>query len=255
MKTIKRSMYFILRITFINEVEIMKAKKHFAIIFLVILLSLLIFVYFFKGGIVLNTIGIHTDRPFEKVVQVPDNYSMVDNNNNSIADPIDIVNSARKEVEGRTNYKSAYYDGGYPPDDEGVCTDVIWRGLIGADIILKDSMDLDISRYPDLYPRVNGKPDPNIDFRRVPNQNVYFKRYAQSLTTDLFSGDVENLSEWQPGDIVVFLVKGFHHVGIVSDKRAEDGTPYFIHNIRPFAAEVKLSSFQTPIAGHYRWKY
>ncbi|MFX3675188.1 MAG: DUF1287 domain-containing protein [Paenisporosarcina sp.] len=186
---------------------------------------------------------------------MPDNYSKVDKNNNSIADPIDVVNSARKEVEGKTLYKSAYYDGGYPPDNEGVCTDVIWRGLKGADILLKDALDADITSYQDLYPRVDGKPDPNIDFRRVPNQNVYFKRHTQSLTKELISGDIENLSEWQPGDIVVFLEKGFHHVGIVSDKRAKDGTPYFIHNIRPFAAEVKLSSFKTPIAGHYRWKY
>jgi uncharacterized protein len=65
----------------------------------------------------------------DQVVLVPETYSLVDSNDNSIADPIDIVNSARKEVENRTYYKSAYYDGGYPPDDEGVCTDVIWRGL------------------------------------------------------------------------------------------------------------------------------
>jgi uncharacterized protein len=116
-------------------------------------------------------------------------------------------------------------------------------------------MDLDINKHTNLYSRVNGKPDPNIDFRRVPNQDVYLKRYSQSLTTELISGNIENLEQWQPGDIVVFLDKGFHHTGIVSDKRAEDVIPYFIHNIRPFAAEVKLSSFKTPIAGHYRWKY
>ncbi|MEC1639637.1 DUF1287 domain-containing protein [Schinkia azotoformans] len=28
-----------------------------------------------------------------------------------------------------------------------------------------------------------------------------------------------------------------------------------MHNIFPYAAEVKLSSFKTPITGHYRWKY
>lgn len=228
-------------------------KRRF--LFLSSVTSILIFVYFFKGGIILNTFGLHMDRPFDKVVQVPESYSLIDRNSNSIADPIDIVNSARKEVDKRTLYKSAYYDGGYPPDDEGVCTDVIWRGLKGADILLKDFMDLDIKKHANLYPRVNGKPDSNIDFRRVPNQDVYFKRFAQSLTTDLTPGDVKNLEQWQPGDIVVFLEKGFHHTGIVSDKRATDGTPYFIHNIRPFAAEVKLSSFNTPIAGHYRWKY
>ena len=217
--------------------------------------ALVVFLFVFKGGIVINTLGIPIDKPFVQVVQVPNNYSTVDSNNNSIADPIDVVNSARQEVEQRTLYKSAYYDGGYPPEDEGVCTDVVWRGLKGAGIVLKDVLDSDVLSNTDLYPRVEGKPDPNIDFRRVPNQNVFFQRYALTLTTELIPGDIENLSEWQPGDIVVFLEKGFHHVGIISDKRTKVGTPYFIHNIRPFAAEVKLSSFKTPIAGHYRWKY
>lgn len=189
------------------------------------------------------------------MIHVPDNYSFVDRNTNGVPDSIDIVNAARKEVEQRTSYKSGYYAGGYPPETEGVCTDVVWRGLMGADVSLKELIDKDISENTNLYPRVEGNPDPNIDFRRVPNQDVFFKRFAMSLTTELISGDVNNLKEWQPGDIVVFMVDGFYHVGIVSDKRTRDGTPYFIHNIPPFAAEVKLSSFKTPITGHYRWNY
>lgn len=204
---------------------------------------------------ILDHIGIQIERPFSQIVHVPEDSSPIDRNNNGSADPLDIVNAARKEVEQRTFYKSAYYDGGYPPDKEGVCTDVIWRSLRGADISLKELIDQDIADNTDSYPRVNGQPDPNIDFRRVPNQYVYLERHAQSLTTELIKGDVENLREWQPGDIVLFLVDDFHHVGIVSDKRTKDGTPYFIHNIRPFAAEVKLSSFKTPITGHYRWNY
>ncbi len=187
-------------------------------------------------------------------VQIPQSHSSVDENHNGVPDPIDIVNAARKEVEQRTNYKSAYYSGGYPPDDEGVCTDVIWRGLMGADIPLKELMDEDIAEHTDLYPRVNNTPDPNIDFRRVPNQFVFFERFTESLTTVLIPGNTENLKQWQPGDIVIFL-DGFHHVAIISDKRTKDGIPYVIHNNQPFAAEVKLTSFRTPIAGHYRWKY
>ncbi len=220
----------------------------------IISIVILSFVYFFKGGIILDSLGIHLERLFVQTVNVPEEYSTVDRNGNDIPDPMDIVFAARKEVEQRTHYKSAYYAGGYPPNDEGVCTDVIWRGLLGANIILKDLIDQDIIDYIDLYPRVDGSPDPNIDFRRVPNQYMFFERHAESLTTKLIPGDIENLKEWQPGDIVVFL-DGFHHVGIVSDKRAKDGTPYLIHNNRPFAAEVKLTSFSTPIAGHYRWVY
>lgn len=215
---------------------------------------ILLFVVFFRNGILLDSVGISLSNPFSKEVIVGDHYSTVDRNHNGVPDPIDIVNTARKEVEQRTTYKSAYYAGGYPPDDEGVCTDVIWRGLDGADILLKDLMDKDITNFTDLYPRVGGKPDPNIDFRRVPNQFVFFQRFTESITTELIPGDLDNLKEWQPGDVVFFL-DGYHHVGIVSDKRAKDGTPYLIHNNPPFAAEIKLTSFKTPIAGHFRWNY
>ncbi|MDQ0273169.1 DUF1287 domain-containing protein [Cytobacillus purgationiresistens] len=220
-----------------------------------ILIIILLFSYFFKGGLILDHLGIYVERPFIADIQIPDNYATIDRNQNGIPDAMDIVHAARIEVEQHTRYKSSYYAGGYPPNDEGVCTDVIWRGLMGANIKLKDLMDQDISDHTDLYPRVDGVPDPNIDFRRVPNQAVYLERFAQSLTTKLIKGDKENLQEWQAGDIVIFLEKDFNHVGIISDKRAKDGTPYFIHNIQPFAAEVRLSSFTTPIAGHYRWKY
>lgn len=236
---------------YINEVMTLnKRKKIFTFIFIgIIIISL-----FFRKGIILDFVGIHWEIPFKQEVIVPEKYAQVDQNANDIPDPLDIVLAARKEVEQRTKYESNYYAGGYPPDEEGVCTDVIWRGLMGANILLKDEMDADIHANTHLYPRVEGKPDPNIDFRRVPNQYVFFERFTESLTTELIPGNIENLQEWQPGDIVVFL-DGYHHVGIVSDKRAKDGTPYLINNNPPFAAEVKLSSFKTPIAGHYRWKY
>ncbi|WP_408009316.1 DUF1287 domain-containing protein [Pseudalkalibacillus sp. A8] len=232
----------------------MRVLKKIGIISIVIIGGILSFALFFRDGIILDSLGVHFNYPFSKTVQVPQSHSTDDVNNNGVTDPIDIVNSARKEVEQRTKYKSAYYSGGYPPDNEGVCTDVIWRGLKGANISLKELMDEDIAEHTDLYPRVNNTPDPNIDFRRVPNQFVFFERFTESLTTELIPGDVKNLKEWQPGDIVLFL-DGFHHVAVISDKRAKDGTPYVIHNNQPFAAEVKLSSFRTPIAGHYRWKY
>ncbi|SEN01585.1 hypothetical protein SAMN05192533_10854 [Mesobacillus persicus] len=136
----------------------------------------------------------------------------------------------------------------------GVCTDVIWRGLAGAGINLKDLMDLDIKEHTSLYPRVAGKPDPHIDFRRVPNQYVFFQRFTESLTTELIPNDPKNLAEWQPGDIVIYL-EGTDHAGIISDRRTKDGIPYLIHNTPPFASEIKLTSYKQPIAGHYRWKY
>ncbi|WP_100333441.1 DUF1287 domain-containing protein [Bacillus alkalisoli] len=224
------------------------------LIFIIVPFVFLIFLFLYRDGLILEHIGIKVDNPFAKRIDVPQTFSQTDKNNNGVPDALDIVYEARKEVKQKTRYQSAYYAGGYPPDSEGVCTDVVWRGFLGANITLKDLMDEDIAENTKQYWRIDGKPDPNIDFRRVPNQFVYFERFAESLTTELIPYDIENLQQWQPGDIVVFL-DGFHHVGIVSEKRAKDGTPYFIHNTKPFAAEVKLSSIKTPIAGHYRWKY
>ena len=232
----------------------MKLKKLLILFCFVGLIGGIVFTFVFRSGLILDYLNIHPQIPFTASVIVPDDYVLIDRNNNGIPDPIDIVNAARKEVKQRTRYESNYYAGGYPPDDEGVCTDVIWRGLFGIDVNLKELIDEDIEMNTELYPRVNGKPEPNIDFRRVPNQYVFFERFTEKLTTELIPGDIENLQQWQPGDIVVFL-DGFHHVAIISDRRAKDGTPYIIHNNPPFAAEIKLKSIQTPIAGHYRWNY
>ena len=58
---------------------------------------------------------------------------------------MDIVQGARIDAENKPNYRSAYYAGGYPPDDEGVCTDVVWRALKNAGHTLKDMVDADIT--------------------------------------------------------------------------------------------------------------
>lgn len=202
----------------------------------------------------------YLDMGFEYVkhlkgVKVPEEYSMVDRNNNGTADCIDVVNASRKEVESKTAYKDAYYKGGYPPDTEGVCTDVIWRGLKGMGIDFKALVDKDIKENLAEYPRVGEKPDPNIDFRRVRNLDIFFKRNALNLTTDLKPFDAENLKQWQPGDIVV-IMKPYEHIAIVSDKRAKNGVPYVIHNTTPHAVENGSLAYWAPyIHGHYRWKY
>ena len=110
--------------------------------------------------------------------------SQIDYNNNGIDDYTDILNGAKKEAMNHSKYKSAYYNGGYPPSDEGVCTDVVWRALKEAGYLLKDLVDEDINNNIDLYKRVDGKPDPNIDFRRVPNLQVFFSRHTLKLTTE-----------------------------------------------------------------------
>jgi uncharacterized protein YijF (DUF1287 family) len=43
---------------------------------------------------------------------------------------------------------------------------------------------------------VNGSAEPNIDFRRVPNLQVYFEKYAEVLTQEVIPKDLDNLSQW-----------------------------------------------------------
>lgn len=190
-----------------------------------------------------------------KGVKIPEEYSKIDKNNNGVPDSLDIVNAARKEAENETIYKDAYYNGGYPPDTEGVCTDVIWRGFKGMEVDLKSIVDKDIKNNLSAYPRVNGKPDPNIDFRRVRNLDVFFKRNAITLTNELKPFDIDNLKQWQPGDIVI-IMKPFEHIAVISDKRSKNGVPYVIHNTSPHAVESGSLTYWAPyIYGHYRWKY
>lgn len=108
-------------------------------------------------------------------IEVERIFSAYDKNNNGIDDTEDILIGARKEVENKTCYKSTYYAGGYPPANEGVCTDVLWRALKYAGYNLKILIDKDIKENTKDYSDSVSKPDPNIDFRRVKNQLVFLK--------------------------------------------------------------------------------
>lgn len=145
-------------------------------------------------------------------------------------------------------YDDQYFAGGYPPDDIGVCTDVVWKGFRGIGVNLKNLVDSDIARNFEAYNEkgtVNA--DPNIDFRLVPTLEVFFERNAEVLTTD-----VDNLLAWQPGDIVTFESS---HVAIVSNLRNIWGRPYIIqHGKDPAAEEDRIfASDGMEISGHYRW--
>ena len=175
--------------------------------------------------------------------------SPLDADGDGIDDYTDILLGARQDAENHPKYDPSYFAGGYPPENRGVCTDVVWRALQNAGYDLKAMIDADIARNTALYPRVQGTPDPNIDFRRVPNLRVFFGRHAECLTLD-----PEDIAAWQPGDIVTF---GSRHVGIISDKRNRNGIPYLIHNSgQPRREEDALLRCHRnhPISGHYRWQ-
>lgn len=175
--------------------------------------------------------------------QYPPYLSQRDSDGDGIDDQTDILESARSYLATRPKYKSKYYAGGYPDDGYGVCTDVVIQALLGAGIDLKSLLDTDVSVHPDAYGI--SQPDPNIDFRRVVNQNIYFQRHAISLTRDL-----SQVEQWQGGDIVVF----HNHVGIVSDRRRADGLPYLLHHYSRFQLRYEQDALEDwgDAVGHYR---
>lgn len=171
-------------------------------------------------------------------------YSEIDFNGNGTDDYTDILLGARKDAENRPTYDGSYQAGGYPPDNIGVCTDVVWRAFREAGYSLREMVDKDVALRPDDYFAVE-KRDKNIDFRRVKNLHVFFKEYAVELTLD-----INEIEEWQPGDIVIF--NNDKHIGIVSDKRNSEGQCYIIHNGgQPNREEDYLK--RSTVTGHYRF--
>lgn len=173
-----------------------------------------------------------------------------DENHNGIDDFLDLWLGAEKEAQRKPTYASVYYEGGYPPETQGVCTDLVWRAFRDAGYDLKAMIDADIEACPSCYPRIHNQSDPNIDFRRVPNIHVFLERYALSLTCDL-----SEIDEWQAGDIVVFADS---HIGILSDIRNRNGVPFLLHNGGlPKLKEDCLARelYLKGISGHYRFQY
>jgi uncharacterized protein YijF (DUF1287 family) len=83
---------------------------------------------------------------------------------------------------------------------------------------------------------------------------VFFKRNSTSLTLQVKPYDVENLEQWQAGDIVV--LEKPDHVAIISDKRRKDGVPYIIHNSNSYPKEQDLLGYwskKNRIIGHFRY--
>lgn len=171
-------------------------------------------------------------------------FSNVDKDGDGIDDQQDILGNALRYVETKPKYKSKYYKGGYPTDGYGVCTDVVGYSLLHSGYDLRELVNEDIILNQDLYGI--DKIDKDIDFRRVVNLNLYFQNHAITMTTD-----IEDISMWQGGDIVVF----HKHIGIISDKRNKKGIPFVIHHygvLQTNYEEDILGSKKDEIIGHYR---
>ena len=165
-----------------------------------------------------------------------------------------LVDAAWERTSHRVIYDGGYRKIAYPlgdvPDNVGVCTDVIIRAYRKLQIDLQRLVHEDMAANFDLYPKFWGltKPDRNIDHRRVPNLQTFFRRHGEELSATLSNSD------YLPGDIVTWMLPGnLPHIGIVADRFVNDGErPLIIHNVgRGPVAEDFL--FEHPITGHFRY--
>ncbi len=154
------------------------------------------------------------------------------------------------KYDGR--YISIKYPGGDVPKDIGVCTDVIIRSYRALGIDLQQKVHEDMAEHFDLYPKLWGlkKTDSNIDHRRVPNLQVFFKRHGVALAV------THDAVDFKAGDIVTWNIasKGsLPHIGIVTGQKSSEGKrPLIVHNIgRGPKLEDMLFDFK--MTGHYRY--
>ncbi len=155
-------------------------------------------------------------------------------------------------TENEVTYDGSYFSIPYPngdvPADKGVCTDVIIRAYRTLEIDLQELVHKDMKANFDVYPKIWGltKTDTNIDHRRVPNLMTYFTRFG------IVKKMSQNPKDYIPGDIVAWrLSNGLTHIGIVVNKKSNNGKRYLIsHNIG--AGQVLEDClFDFKIIGHY----
>jgi hypothetical protein len=166
-----------------------------------------------------------------------------------------LVAAAIERTHHSVRYDPAYvripYPGGDVPAGTGVCTDEVIRAYRAVGVDLQKEVHEDMMRNFSAYPNLRtwrlGRPDANIDHRRVPNLMVFFSRHGEMLIT----GRGE---DYAPGDLVTWDLGGnVPHIGIVVDqKSAASGRYMMVHNIGQ-GPRMEDVLFNWKITGHYRY--
>lgn len=166
-----------------------------------------------------------------------------------------LVTAAVAQTGRRVVYDGSYrripYPGGDVPPEIGVCTDVVIRAYRALGIDLQQRVHEDMRAAFSAYPRLWGlaAPDPNIDHRRVPNLQAFFRRRGGERPL------ARDARGYEPGDLVTWMLPGnLPHIGIVTERRTTDGErPLVVHNIGR-GPEVEDMLFAYPITGVYRYR-
>jgi len=168
----------------------------------------------------------------------------------------DIVLSLIDRTTHKVTYDGSYVSLAYPngdvPADTGVCTDVIIRAYrtIGTDLqkLVHEDMSKNFALYPSKRIWGLSSTDRNIDHRRVPNLQTYFKRHGVTLPVSA------NIRDYAVGDVVTWMLpRNLPHIGMVIDQvNPETGHLMIVHNIGQ-GPQISDMLFDYKITGHYRF--
>ena len=164
-----------------------------------------------------------------------------------------LVQAALERVKHTVRYDPAYvvltYPNGDVPADTGVCTDEVIRSYRALGIDLQKLVHEDMKRAFAAYPKIWGlrSTDKNIDHRRVPNLQTFFKRRGAALPV------TQKAEDYLPGDIITCTVpENLPHIAIVVPASDGGTTPWIVHNIGQ-GPKHENRLFEFPITGHYRY--
>ncbi|MBL9144183.1 MAG: DUF1287 domain-containing protein [Verrucomicrobiaceae bacterium] len=164
-----------------------------------------------------------------------------------------LVHAALNRTKHMVRYEPAYvvlkYPGGDVPAETGVCTDEVIRAYRALGFDLQKLVHEDMAANFRAYPKQWGlsKTDRNIDHRRVPNLQTFFKRQGASLPV------TQNADDYRPGDLITCTVAGkLPHIAMVVLSPTGSGAPWIVHNIGG-GPQMEDRLFEFPLTGHYRW--
>lgn len=164
-----------------------------------------------------------------------------------------LANAALDRTRHTVRYEPAYvslaYPGGDVPAETGVCTDEVIRAYRALGIDLQKLVHEDMKKNFSVYPKNWGLSgtDKNIDHRRVPNLQTFFKRKGASLRIS------KNGADYLPGDLITCTVAGkLPHIAVVVPSPTGNGAPWIVHNIGS-GPQLEDRLFEFPLTGHYRY--
>lgn len=159
------------------------------------------------------------------------------------------LDRTKQRVQYLADYVSIPYPNGDVPAETGVCTDEIVRAYRALGLDLQKLVHEDMKKNFSAYPKKWGlsRPDTNIDHRRVPNLQTFFKRKGTSLPV------TDKPEDYLPGDLITCTVPpNLPHIALVVPAPDGGPRPWIVHNIGG-GPQHEDRLFEFPLTGHYRW--